>query len=271
MPFARLTHGGRVHYAERGEGAAKPGGPGLGSEGPRGAAKPPVLLVHGAGASSAIWMMTMARVARRAHVVAIDLPGHGPSPRPEGGIAGLSIAAYRDAVGGLAATLGLGPSVLVGHSMGALVALEAALAWPDKVLGLVLCGAAPRLPVSDALLELLRDEPARVPAWMAEHGLSPRVRAAVRRGFLAAGIVTDPDVTLADFEAVRATDLGDRVRSLTCPVLWLDGADDGIVAPTEARPGEVRRLEGVGHLVPIEAPEAVAEAVMAIGATLKDH
>jgi pimeloyl-ACP methyl ester carboxylesterase len=236
MPFARLAHGGRVHYAERGEGAAKP----------------PVLLVHGAGASSAIWMMTMARVARRAHVVAIDLPGHGPSPRPEGGVAGLSIAAYRDAVGGLAATLG------------ALVALEAALAWPDKVLGLVLCGAAPRLPVSEALLELLRHEPARVPAWMAEHGLSPRARAAVRRGFLAAGIVTDPDVTLADFEAVRATDLGDRVGSLTCPVVWLDGADDDIVAPSEGRPGEVRRLEGVGHLVPIEAPEAIAEAVAAI-------
>jgi pimeloyl-ACP methyl ester carboxylesterase len=249
MPFARLTHGGRVHYAERGEARA-------------GAS--PVLLVHGAGASSAIWMMTMARVARRAHVVAIDLPGHGPSPRPAGGVAALSISAYRDAVGGLAATLCLGPSVLVGHSMGALVAIEAALAWPDKVRGLVLCGAAPRLPVRDALLVLLRDEPARVPAWMAEHALSPGARPPVRRGFIAAGIVTDPDVTLADFEAVRATDLGDRVGGLAGPVLWLDGADDGIVAPAAGRPGEVRSLEGVGHLVPIEAPEAVAEAVAAI-------
>ncbi len=249
MPFARLTHGGRIHYAERGE--------------PR-AGTPPVLLVHGAGASSAIWMMTMARVARRARVVAIDLPGHGPSPLPEGGVAGLSIGTYRDAVGGLAATLCLGPSVLVGHSMGALVAIEAALAWPDKVRGLVLCGAAPRLPVRDELLELLRREPARAPAWMAEHGLSPHARAAVRRGFVAAGIVTDPEVTLADFEAVRATDLGERVRSLTCPVQWLDGADDAIVAAAEGRPGDVRRIEGVGHLVPIEAPEAIASAVAAL-------
>jgi pimeloyl-ACP methyl ester carboxylesterase len=221
-----------------------------------------VLLVHGAGASSAIWMMAMARLARASHVVAIDLPGHGPSPLPEGGVPALGIEAYRDAVGMLAGTLCLGPSLLVGHSMGALVALEAALAWPDKVRGLLLCAAAPRLPVRDELLVLLRDEPARVPAWMAEHGLSPRARPAVRRGFVAAGLVSPPAVTLADFEAVKAADLGERIGRVTCPVLWLEGADDRIVGigrdPGE-RPGERRRLEGVGHLVPIEAPEAVAE------------
>ncbi|HVZ73763.1 MAG TPA: alpha/beta hydrolase [Polyangia bacterium] len=250
MPFARLPDGERVHYAERGE---------------RREGEPPVVLVHGAGASSAIWMMTMARLARSGRVVAIDLPGHGPSPLGAGGLGALSIEAYRDAVGLLAATLCLGPSVLVGHSMGALVALEAALAWPDKVRGLVLCGAAPRLPVSDELQALLRDDPARVPEWVAAHGLSAQVKPAVRRAFLAAGIVTPPAVTRADFAAVRATDLSDRVTNLTTPTVWLDGADDGIVAPGEGRRGEVRRLEGVGHLIPIEAPAAIADAVASLG------
>jgi pimeloyl-ACP methyl ester carboxylesterase len=249
MPFARLPDGGRVHYAERGE--------------PR-AGAPPVLLIHGAGASSAIWMMAMARIARSSRVVAIDLPGHGPSPTPPGGASALSIAAYRDATGLLAATLCLGPSVLVGHSMGALVAIEAALAWPDKVRALLLCAAAPRLPVRDELLALIRDDHARVPAWMAEHALSPRAKPAVKRGFIAAGIATPADVTLADFEAVRAADLRERVRSLTCPVLWLDGADDAVVGPPAERPGEARRLADVGHLVPIEAPGAVAEGVGAV-------
>ena len=253
MPFARVGHGGRLHHAERGERR-----PGL----------VPALLVHGAGASSAIWMMTMARLARATHVVAIDLPGHGPSPRPEGndGLAALTLAAYRDAVGALAATLGLGPSVLVGHSMGALVAIEAALAWPDKVRGLVLCAGAPRLPVRDELLALIRDDHTRFPAWMAAHALSPQARPAVRRAFAAAGVVTPSDVTLRDFEIVRDADLGARVGGLTCPVLWLDGADDQIVAPTDGRPGDVRRLEGVGHLVPIEAPEAVAAGVADVSA-----
>jgi pimeloyl-ACP methyl ester carboxylesterase len=98
---------------------------------------------------------------------------------------------------------------------------------------------------------------------LVERGLSPRAKPAVRRVFAAAGVVA-PETTLADFEAVRATELGTRVRSLTCPVLWLDGADDGIVGATDGRPGVVRTLEGVGHLVPIEAPGAVAEGIAEI-------
>jgi pimeloyl-ACP methyl ester carboxylesterase len=249
VPLARLADGSRLHYADRGE--RRPGAP-------------PVVLVHGAGASSAIWMMVLGRLGRVAYAVAPDLPGHGPSEGLAPGSATPLIQRYRDAVGQLAAALCLGPSVLVGHSMGALVAIEAALAWPDKVRGLVLCGAAPRLPVSDELLALIRQDHAAVPAWVAEHGLSPRARPAVRRGFVAAGIAAPREVTLADFEAVRATDLSARLGALACPTVWLDGADDRIVGSPPARPGQARPLPGVGHLVPIEAPAAVAEAVAAM-------
>src|SRR4051812_6659803 len=187
MPYVALPHAGRIHYAERGE---------------RRPRRPSALLIHGAGASSAIWMMVLTRVARAGHAIAIDLPGHGPSAA-EGtaidGAGGLTLARYRDAVGELAATLCLGPSVLVGHSLGALVAIEAALAWPDKVRALVLCAAAPRLGVDPELARLLRDDPRGVIGWLAEHALSPRARPAVRRGFLAAGAATPVDVTRADF------------------------------------------------------------------------
>jgi pimeloyl-ACP methyl ester carboxylesterase len=90
----------------------------------------------------------------------------------------------------------------------------------------------------------------------------------VRRGFVAAGLVAAPEVMLADFEAVGAADLRERVGGLRCPALWLDGADDAIVGDRGERPGQVHRLEGVGHLVPIEAPEAVANGVAALTATL---
>jgi pimeloyl-ACP methyl ester carboxylesterase len=160
VPYVRLNHAGRIHYAERGE---------------RRKDRPSAVLIHGAGASSAIWSMVLARLAGAAHVVAVDLPGHGPSSA-EGtaldGSTGLSLARYRDAVGELAGTLCLGPSVLVGHSMGALVAIEAAAAWPDKVRSLVLCAAAPRLPVAPELAALLRDDPTGVAAWLAERGLA---------------------------------------------------------------------------------------------------
>jgi len=251
MPYIALPHSGRIHYAERGE---------------RRAGRPSALLIHGAGASSAIWMMVLTRVARSGHAVAIDLPGHGPSGAEgsalDGG-GGLSLERYRDAAGELAGTLCLGPSVLVGHSLGALIAIEAALAWPDKVRALVLCAAAPRLPVDPELDRLLRTDPGRVIAWLADHALSPGAKPAVRRGFLAAGDVTPPDVVRADFEILRGSDLSARIGALACPVTWIDGAEDRIVPATDGRQGEILTLPAVGHLTPIEAPAAVAAAIAA--------
>jgi pimeloyl-ACP methyl ester carboxylesterase len=246
MPYVALAHAGRIHYAERGE---------------RRAERPSAVFIHGAGAGAGIWSMTISRVARHAHAIAVDLPGHGPSALGE--IGTLSLERYRDAVGELCGALCLGPSVLVGHSMGALVALEAALAWPDKVRALVLVAAAPKMPVDPQLLALLRDDPDGATLWLADHGLSPRTKPAVRRGFLAAGAAAPPEVTRADFEIVRAADLRPRLAQIACPIVWLDGADDAIVpgACREGRPGSVVSVPDAGHLLPIEAPAAIAEAV----------
>ena len=247
MPYVPLA-AGRVHYAERGE---------------RAAGRTSALFIHGAGAGAVLWSMVLARVARRSHAVAIDLPGHGPS---EVGARPLTLERYRDAVGGLAGTLCLGPSVLVGHSLGALVALAAARAWPDKVRALVLCAAAPRMTVDPEVFRLLRDDPERFVPWLADHALSPRAKPAIRRAFLAAAAPTPPEIAAADFEIVGATDLREHLPDLACPITWLDGADDQIVPPAlrEGRRGEVVTVPAAGHLLPIEAPAAIAQAVTSL-------
>jgi pimeloyl-ACP methyl ester carboxylesterase len=251
MPYLPLSHAGRIHYAERGE---------------RREGAPPAVFIHGAGASSAIWNMVLARVARSGRALAVDLPGHGASAL-EGttldgtGSGTLTLSRYRDALGELAGTLCLGPSVLVGHSMGALVAIAAALAWPDKVRALVLCGAAPRVAIHAELIDLLRRQPAGALPWLADHALSPRAHPAVRRGFLAAGMVAPVEVVLADYAIVADTDLGDRMPAIACPIIWVDGADDRIVPPDPARRGELVTVPNAGHLLPIEAPGAIADAV----------
>jgi pimeloyl-ACP methyl ester carboxylesterase len=249
MPYVRLATG-RVHFAERGE---------------RRAGSPSVLFIHGAGASATIWSMVLARVARHRHTIAIDLPGHGPSELGDGPP---TIERYRDAVGGLAAMLCLGPSVLVGHSLGALVAIEAALAWPDKVLGLVLCAAAPRMPVDPEVFRLLRDDPDGFVPWLADHALSPRAKPAIRRGFLAANMLAGAsrgaEIARADFEIVQATDLTERLTSVACPITWLDGADESMVPAaqrTAERPGAIVSVPEAGHLLPIEAPGAIASVL----------
>jgi pimeloyl-ACP methyl ester carboxylesterase len=249
MPHVALAQAGLIHYTERGE---------------RRADRPSVVFIHGAGAGSGIWSMTISRTARSVHAIAIDLPGHGPSA--PGDLASLSLERYCEAVGELCGALCLGPAVLVGHSMGALVALEAALAWPDRVRSLILVAAAPRIPVDPQLLSLLSDEPDRAAIWLAEHSLSPRAQPVIRRGFLAASVgraVTPSEVARADFEIVRATDLHSRLAQIACPIVWLDGADDAMVplACREGRPGSVVTVPDAGHLLPIEAPAAIAEAV----------
>src|SRR5262245_30389763 len=97
----------RVHVAEAGETR-------LG---------PPIVLVHGAGASSAVWLELVGRLARHHRVVALDVPGHG---RSEGTVE--SVEEWRDAIATTAATMCLPPSILVGHSLGGAAALIAALA-----------------------------------------------------------------------------------------------------------------------------------------------
>lgn len=257
MPFARCHGAGRVHYAERGESRD---------------ASWPFLLIHGAGASSAIWMMVMARLARAGRAVAIDLPGHGPSPpfddkpRP-------ALADYRDATGELAALTGIGRSVLIGHSMGALIAIEAALAWPDKVAGLVLCAAAPRLPVGRDLMKVIDEDYAHFPAWLAERALSASAKPALRRAFVAAGVVAPQTVTRADFQAIDGVDVGEHLSHIRCPIVWLDGADDAIVGDFRRsdRLGSCRTLAGVGHLVPIEAPAEVAYEAVTLAERHSNH
>ena len=102
---------------------------------------PVMLCVHGLGGSAAGWAAFAAAVGPAYRVLAVDLPGHGRSPA-----AGRSVA-VRDAatvVEALIAELGVGPVVLVGHSMGAAVSVLVAAAAPDAVERLVLL--APPLP-----------------------------------------------------------------------------------------------------------------------------
>src|SRR5438309_2126529 len=107
----------------------------------------PLVFIHGAAASSVIWIDVLRRLEGRRRVIAPDLPGHGQSdPWHEP-----SIDLYRDAVGTICANLGVSRAVLVGHSMGGLVALQLALAHPDKVAGLVLIATAARFRIAPVI------------------------------------------------------------------------------------------------------------------------
>jgi pimeloyl-ACP methyl ester carboxylesterase len=99
----------------------------------------PVLLLHGYGESLLSWQAVFDRLAREADVIAVDLPGFGLSSKPASGYTADSMATVITA---FLDKLALRRVVLVGHSLGGVVATALAVRDPSRVLGLALVDAA---------------------------------------------------------------------------------------------------------------------------------
>src|SRR5690606_32409657 len=120
-------------------------------------ALPGVVFVHGAQHDHSVWVLQTRFFAHHGRsVLALDLPGHGRSEGP----LDTTVEAMADTVITAIAAAGLERAAIVGHSMGALIALECAARAPDKVERIALLGSAFPMKVSDALLEAAaNDEP----------------------------------------------------------------------------------------------------------------
>src|SRR5690606_16692084 len=114
------------------------------------AAEPTVVFVHGAQHDHSVWILQTRYFAHHGRsVLALDLPGHGRSEGP----LDTRVEAMADSV--LAAMTGAGVerAAIVGHSMGALIALECAARAPGRVDRIAMLGVAFPMKVSEALLE----------------------------------------------------------------------------------------------------------------------
>lgn len=112
-------------------------------------ALPAIVFIHGAGMDHTVWALQTRWFAWHGRaVLAVDAPGHGRSEGP----ALDSIEALAEWVFALLDAAGAKNAALVGHSMGALIALEAAARRPERVRALALCGCAAEMPVSEKLL-----------------------------------------------------------------------------------------------------------------------
>ena len=103
----------------------------------------PMVLVHGLGGSAINWLGVGPSLARRYRVVALDLAGFGETP-PVSGSTGL--AGHRDLLGRFLASVVAGPAIVVGNSMGGLLAMMEAAAEPARVSHLILAGPAQPTP-----------------------------------------------------------------------------------------------------------------------------
>ncbi|MEO1191521.1 MAG: alpha/beta hydrolase [Pseudomonadota bacterium] len=237
-------------------------------------ARPTIIFLHGAGMDHSVWALQTRYFAHRGlSVLALDLPGHGRS----GGDPLTSIEDLGAWVLRLQAALGLKQAALVGHSMGALIALEAAGSAPERCSALALLGAAPQMPVHPDLLAAAAANEPRALGLICDWGHGPTGHRGGNRApglwLLGGGIrlleKARPGVLACDLEACNAyQQSASRGPAVRAPALVLSGALDkmtpakagGKLAALLPR-GIFQALPGAGHMMMLEQPDETLDSL----------
>jgi pimeloyl-ACP methyl ester carboxylesterase len=229
-----------------------------------------VVFCHGSGGRHHHWLYQLKGLKGKINPLAVDLPGHG---RSEGEPAD-EIAVYRDWLHRFAGALGIGPFVAAGHSMGGAIALDYALNYPEDILGLILVGSGARLRVLPAFLEKLQE--GVVPAALADFLYCPDAPQELLQKGREEVASTAASVYQADLSACDKFDVTDKLSHISRPVIMICGSEDRLTPVkyshylAEKLPsGKVTVIDGAGHMVMLEKPEAVNRAIEAFIADLE--
>lgn len=249
--FFRLSSGLALQYRTRGIGR-------------------PVLLLHPVGLRGAFWAPVMAELEADVRLIVPDARGHGDSDVPQ---APFSLEDMADDMIELLRCVGGGKAVVVGCSMGGMVAQAVALRAPDLVAGLVVANTShTRTPEGRAVME--RRAAAAAPGmpgvvdstlsrWFSAevHLRQPEIVLLARNWLLEA----DPIVHAWSWRAIRDLAHDDRLGEVRVPALCIAGSDDQSTATSAIRAtaqafgdGRFRELPATGHLAPLERPAAFA-------------
>lgn len=241
-------------------------------------AAPPVLLIHGSGATGSTWTGVVPSLSREHRVITIDLPGCGRS-EPASTYA---VAQQADRIAAVLDELGVRNLDVVGHSSGGYVGTALVASRPDLVGKLILISTGPSLAAllpEPAIIRALTAPPIGPLIW------SIRTASMIRRGLAAtaAAPITVPDEVVADlrrtsyraFRAILAANsnyistrsVPQRLIDAGKPVHVIFGDSDPRWDPASARqyeavPGAtLEYLCGVGHLAMLEDCDALARSL----------
>jgi pimeloyl-ACP methyl ester carboxylesterase len=249
----------------------------------------PILLIHATGFLAALWHPVAVALTSRAHVLGLDLRGHGDSEPGNS----YYWSVFPDDLGGVLSALNLGPALLLGHSVGGATAALCAARYPDLVKGLVLVDPviypewlydSPELAEAS---DLYRNAGRRRREWPSREAMRrslesklPFVRwqpevfdlyvqEAVRAS--SDGQVTlkcSPETEATIYRETLRFNLWPEIVTARVPTLVLRGlAEHGVRSTTAQDLAEKLPMaddwpvESASHLIPMEAPDEVAKAV----------
>lgn len=252
MPFATLGDV-TLHYQQ----AGPPGGPVL-------------AFVNSLGTNLHLWDEVALAFAARFNVLRHDKRGHGLSDCPPGPY---SIGDHSSDLIGLLDHLGMEEVIVVGISIGGLIALDFALEHPQRVRAMVICDSAAKVGTAEYWAER-RDA-------VLTQGLEPLTemilgiwfgpdfkqrQPATYRGFGNMLVRTPATGYAGSSDALGAADLSEAVKRIQTPTLVLSGEHDGSAEAARALADSLvdARFELIaeaGHLPCVEQPEAVIEKI----------
>ncbi|MDT8997794.1 alpha/beta hydrolase [Paucibacter sp. APW11] len=238
---------------------------------------PCVVFIHGALHDHSVWTLLARWFAHHGHcVLALDLPGHGRSAGP----ALADVPALGAWVLKLLDAAGIEQAAYVGHSMGSLIALEAAAQAPERARRLVMVGTAYPMKVSEALLNTSREAPLQAMdmvntfshsstaakpsypgpgAWL--HGGNRQLMRRMQAGY-ADGNLFEHDFKVCDSYAGGI----EAAARVACPVGFVLGERDAMTSPKQSQQlaellkARVHKI-AAGHSLMTEAPDQVLNAL----------
>jgi pimeloyl-ACP methyl ester carboxylesterase len=223
----------------------------------RGSRLPALVFVHGWQADRTVWQSIAEALPSDLHAVAVDLRGSGES---RGAPGPYNLERFARDLRELIDALGLDRVVVVGHSMGATVALRLAVDAPHSVRGLVLISPVPASgggysPKGEAYLRATVGDPPALRNWLART-FAAEPSGEVLDRLCASALKTANDVALESFESWGYADFAEATRRITVPAL--------VIAPERDVP-EVHEQK-VAALLPdaryVVLPEAAHYAIL---------
>ena len=225
---------------------------------------PCVVLLHGSGLDHRCWALQARWFAFHGFCVFCpDLPGHSLSA----GSALTSIEAMGQWVVDALTSAEVKEAHLVGHSQGFLVALEAATILKERVRSITALATASAIPVNGALIDTAQQSPAKAAAMMLQWGFGSRYQFGMSAvpGMQPIGIgqrIMAQNPLAEDLIACNHYSQGEqRALALTCPRHVVLASEDRMTPLREgkkladAMQSQAVVVAGVGHMLPIEAPE----------------
>jgi pimeloyl-ACP methyl ester carboxylesterase len=235
-----------------------------------------LVLIHGSGVNHTVWEQQNHFLANHGvNVFSVDLPGHGRSQGP----ALTDVGQMSDWLSAFLVSAGLSSSTVLGHSLGALVAIHFAASHPQQCDGVILAGVTASMAVNPALLNAAKENDPKafelIVAWSHAsaarsdgHPVPERSLSSAARQLLES---EREHVLYTDLKACNEyADARQNFSKLTMPVTVIAAAEDKMT-PAKAVTELATGLEGAnlvvireaGHNMMLERPNEFNDAVRA--------